>query len=259
MKQTNSSIPAERQNKILNYLMSEYSISIKEATELCGVSSATVRRDLDEMSARGQIERTHGGAVLEISSGKEKVHSEKMKLMIAEKNRIAQEAVKLIHDGNSIFLDSGTTTLFLARQLYNFKDLTVITHNLDIAYQVKLHQTSTLLVTGGIRRDGYNVLVGEVAEEMVNRLSVDLVFMGADAINAKHGVYNSNFIEIGIKRAGIASGKHRILLSDHTKFQRRALTKVCDIDEFDVIITDEGLDEESKSVLKERNIKLILV
>ena len=259
MNQTVNTIPAKRQQNIMEYLLSRYSITIKEAAELCQVSESTARRDLDEMASQGLIERTHGGAVIERGTGLEKEYSEKMKLMIPEKTQIASAAAGLIRNGNSIFLDSGTTTLLLAKQLQMYKNLTVITHNLDIAYHVKLDQTSSLVVTGGIRRDGYNVLVGEIAEEMVNKLSVDFAFLGADAINPKWGVFDSSFLELGIKRSGIASARRRILLCDHTKFMRKALTKICDIEEFDTLITDEGVPEEAKEILTSKIKNLIIV
>lgn len=154
MTQFTTSIPAQRQQQISDYLKSKFSISIKEASELCNVSEATARRDLDDMAAAGLLERTHGGAVLHKGTGFEEYHDEKMKAMIPEKTRIAREAVKLIKDGDSIFLDSGTTTLLLGQQLEGIKKLTVVTNNLDIASTVKLDNSSTMIVTGGVRRDG---------------------------------------------------------------------------------------------------------
>ena len=256
-----TTIPAKRQQNIMDYLEAKRSITIKEAAVLCGVSEATARRDLDDMAATGLLERTHGGAVLERERGTslEKVHGEKMKVMIPEKTKIATEAAKMVRDGYSIFLDSGTTTLLLAKQLQAFQNLTVVTHNLDIAYRIKLDATSNLVVTGGTRRDGYSVLVGPIAEETTRKLSVDIAFLGADAINPKDGVFNSNFVEIGIKRSIIACGESRVLLSDHTKFNRKALTKVCDIEEFDTIITDTGVSDDVKEILEKKVSRLILV
>lgn len=258
MEQT-ITIPAKRQQIIMDHLTKKRSITIKEAAGLCGVSEATARRDLDDMAGGGFLERTHGGAVLDRGMGLEKVHGEKMKVMIPEKTRIALEAAKMVKDGYSIFLDSGTTTLLLAEQLQTFRNLTIITHNLDIAYQIKLDATSTLIVTGGIRRDGYSVLVGSLAEEMTRKLSVDIAFLGADAVNPEDGVFNSNFLEIGIKRSIIRCGENRVLLCDHTKFTRKALTKVCDIEEFDTIITDRGINEEAGKILEQKVSRLILV
>lgn len=254
-----TAIPAQRHQTIIGYLTKKRSITIREAAKLCGVSEATARRDLDEMAVQGMLERTHGGAVLERGTGLEMVHDEKLKVMIPEKTRIAKAAASLIKEGDSIFLDSGTTTLMLAKQLESVPNLTVITYNLDIAYGVNLEKSSTLIVTGGIRRDGYNTLIGSIAEEMIQKLSVDIVFLGADAINPEHGVFNSNFLELGVKRSCIECAQRRVLVSDHTKFKRKALTKVCEIDEFDVIITDKGLDDETRLAVEDHTPRLLLV
>ena len=259
MTQFTTSIPAQRQQQISDYLKSKFSISIKEASELCNVSEATARRDLDDMAAAGLLERTHGGAVLHKGTGFEEYHDEKMKAMIPEKTRIAREAVRLIKDGDSIFLDSGTNTLLLGQQLEGIKKLTVVTNNLDIASTVKLDNSSTMIVTGGVRRDGYSVLIGDIAEELVRKLYVDIAFVGADAVNSKSGVYNSNFMEIGIKKSMIASGKRTVLLADHSKFKQKALAKICDIEEFDTIITDSGIEKETREYLDKKIPHLIVV
>lgn len=258
MIEITNTIPAKRQQLILNYLTEQHSITIKEAANLCAVSEATARRDLDEMAAECVLERTHGGAILGRATVFEAVNAEKMKLMVTEKRMIAKEAVKYVHDGSSIFLDSGTTTFFLAQQLKSFKNLTVITHNLDIVHKIKLDDSSTLIVTGGVKRDEYSVLIGHIAEEFVSKICVDISFLGADAISPKQGVFNSNFMEIGIKKSIIASGRKRILLADHSKFEQKALVKVCDVAEFDIIITDKGIDDETKKMLEQKVKKLVL-
>lgn len=254
-------IPAQRQQNILNYLNDNYSITIQQAADLNHVSIATTRRDLDELGRAGLLRRTHGGAVLDDpdSISSEIIHNDKMKLMVSEKIRIAQKAAQMIADGSCIFLDSGTTTLFLAKQLKDRKNLTLITNNLDIACNILLDASSTLVVTGGTRRQDYNVLMGAPAEEFVAGIRVDAVFFGADAIDPRNGLYNSSFSEIGIKRAMLTCADRRILLADHTKFGRRAIAKICDLEEFDLIITDEGLDPSAEAALEKKNIRLCKV
>ena len=160
MEEINICIPAQRQQQILEYLQSHKSITIRKAAEILMVSEATVRRDLDELASTGKIERTHGGAVLHTGTGFEWQHAEKMQEMIPEKKRIAIAAKKLIEDGDSLFLDTGTTTYLLAEELKEKKRLTVVTNNLDIAYTTELDATSTMIITGGIRRDGYSSWLG---------------------------------------------------------------------------------------------------
>lgn len=258
MTQTTPSIPAQRQRLITEYLKENHSITIKQAADLCQVSEATARRDIDELSGTGDIERTHGGAVIHKGTGFEAFHSEKMKVMIPEKTGIAMEAVKLIKEGDSIFLDSGTTTFLLAQLLKDIKRLTVITNNLDIAYTARLHTSSSMIVTGGLRRDGYSVLVGDIAEEFIRKLYVDISFVGADAINVESGIFNSDFMEVGIKKSMIASGKKAVLLADHSKFDQKALAKVCDIGDLDFLITDPGLNGKTEEYVRTKVSNLLI-
>lgn len=259
MEEINICIPAQRQQQILEYLQSHKSITIRKAAEILMVSEATVRRDLDELASTGKIERTHGGAVLHTGTGFEWQHAEKMQEMIPEKKRIAIAAKKLIEDGDSLFLDTGTTTYLLAEELKEKKRLTVVTNNLDIAYTTELDATSTMIITGGIRRDGYSSLVGDIAADLVRKLYVDVSFIGADAVSVGNGVFNTNFNEIGIKKSGIESGKRKVLLADSSKFSRKALAKICDLQEFDIIITDSGIDEAQLKILKEKITRVIVV
>jgi transcriptional regulator, deoR family len=259
MEEINICIPAQRQQQILEYLQSHKSITIRKAAEIFMVSEATVRRDLDELASTGKIERTHGGAVLHTGTGFEWQHAEKMQEMIPEKKRIAIAAKKLIEDGDSLFLDTGTTTYLLAEELKEKKRLTVVTNNLDIAYTTELDATSTMIITGGIRRDGYSSLVGDIAADLVRKLYVDVSFIGADAVSVGNGVFNTNFNEIGIKKSGIESGKRKVLLADSSKFSRKALAKICDLQEFDIIITDSGIDEAQLKILKEKIARVIIV
>ena len=259
MEEINICIPAQRQQQILEYLQSHKSITIRKAAEIFMVSEATVRRDLDELASTGKIERTHGGAVLHTGTGFEWQHAEKMQEMIPEKKRIAIAAKKLIEDGDSLFLDTGTTTYLLAEELKEKKRLTVVTNNLDIAYTTELDATLTMIITGGIRRDGYSSLVGDIAADLVRKLYVDVSFIGADAVSVGNGVFNTNFNEIGIKKSGIESGKRKVLLADSSKFSRKALAKICDLQEFDIIITDSGIDEAQLKILKEKIARVIIV
>lgn len=182
-----------------------------------------------------------------------------MKHMILEKNRIAERAFGMIQDGNSIFVGSGITMLLLAKRLHRRKNLTVVTNNLDIAFQTELDKSSVMVVTGGIRREGAHLLTGQIAEHLLDKLSMDKVFLSADAVSMDKGVYSSSFLETGIKRSALASGRQKILLCDHTKFQSHALARVCDIEDFDTILTDKGMDKETQKILGQKVKKLIVV
>lgn len=248
-----------RQQKILDYINVNGSAQIRDLAQVHAVSEATIRRDFDELAQFGLIDRTHGGAVRSNSTTFERVHSEKMTLMHEEKKRVAAYAASLVKNGDSIFLDSGTTTYFIARELCYHKNLTIVTNNIDIAQSVHFDPTVSLIVTGGIRREQYSVLIGSIAEQVIRSFCVDKAFMGCDAIDAAGGIYNTNFMEIGVKQCVARCGKTTILVTDSSKFYIKALAKVCGLEEIDMIVTDSGLDEKTVQAVQKNGISMVLV
>ena len=238
-------VPAERQEQILQYIKARGSGQIKNLAEWVGASEATVRRDLDELDRAGKIERTHGGAVLTKSGASfERRHEEKLILMQTEKQRIARKAADYIHEGDTVFIDSGTTTYGLKNLLQDIPQLTIFTYDLIVAQTLELHPTSTLIVTGGIRRPGFNnVLTGSPVVEFLKGIRVDKVLLGADAVDLQYGVSNSNYQEAQIKQQLLQISKKSYLLADHTKFGTVAMAKVCSLDAIDTLITDADAPE----------------
>lgn len=239
-----------RQQEILDYINANGNANIREFIGVHDVSEATIRRDFDELSKLGLIDRVHGGAVRVNSTTFERFHSEKMSLMLGEKMRIAAYAASLVKNGDSVFLDSGTTAYFIARELSHHKDLVIITNSLDIVQSVQFDPTVSLIVTGGVRREQYNALVGSIAEQIISSFCVDKAFMGCDAIDPESGVYNTNFLAVGVKQCITRCGKKTILVADSSKFYVKALAKVCDLQHIDMIITDNGLDDKTVQAVR---------
>ncbi|MGE5553323.1 MAG: DeoR/GlpR family DNA-binding transcription regulator [Betaproteobacteria bacterium] len=239
-----SMLPAERHSLILEHLQSARSVKIEELASLLKVSEATVRRDLTSLATKGLVSRTHGGAILPTASTAfERLYPEKRMLNQEEKRRIGAEAAALVADGETIILDSGSTTFEIARNLARHKNLTLITNDLFIAGSIAYDPSTTVIVTGGVRREGFNVLVGPVAEEFLRNVNVNRSFLAADAIDFEHGVTNATFIEVAIKQLIIAAAREVVLVADHTKFGSVALVKVCSLDRVHRVITDSGLAE----------------
>ena len=250
-----------RKREILKVIEEQGIVQISELAEICGVSEATIRRDLNSLDKEGAVRRTHGGAISFLDSSQEQPHRKKLELMKLEKMRIAQAAANMISDGESIFLDSGTTTQAIAKHLERYKNLTVITNNTSIIPVIKLHESSHLVITGGMMRVGFNVLVGPTTEVFLKSIKIDKVFIGADAVDPRDGLYNSSLVELMPKQLSVRCGRRRFLVTDSSKFGNKGLIKVCNLDEFDYIITDDGLSEESVATIKEVTLKpeIILV
>ena len=250
-------IPAERQKKIMEYIEANTSAQIHELAEKFHVSEATVRRDLDELDQQGVLRRTHGGAIkVDRSTSYESMYSEKIAQMTEEKHRIAERAAQLVHPGDTVIIDSGTTTFFIAQALAHHEKLTIITNDLYIAYQTPIHPSSTLIVTGGTRRHGRQELVGSVTENLIRRTHVDIVFIGVDGVDLIGGATNANFSEVGVKALMLAAAEKRVIAVDHSKFGRIALAKICDLQDVDLLLTDTGLDHDLLHRMQKLNIKI---
>lgn len=254
-------IPAARKVFILNYIQTHGSASIKELSNLQNVSEATIRRDLDEMSLEGKIDRTRGGAILhtEQSTSFEHAYNEKAKLMIDEKKAIGKFAASYIEDGDTIFLDSGTTSLQVALNISDKKNITVITYDLFIATSVILDDSSTLIVTGGIRRNDFGVLTGPMVQEFLSDIRVNKVFLTADSVDINFGISNASFHEIDAKKQSIRSGRYIYLIVDHSKFGKVAMARVCHLRDVDDIIVDNGLSPDIQHALTRENIPFTMV
>lgn len=247
-----------RQQSVLKYINEKEYASIKELAKEIGVSEATIRRDLDEMSQKEVLERVHGGAIKLTGTSHEPLQIEKIGHMAEEKKRIAQYASSLVKPGNSIFLDSGTTTLFVAEAIKDIRNLTIITDNMDIAYNVQFDPSSSVILTGGMIRRDYSVVVGEITEYVVSKFKVDISFVACDAADPDKGLYNVNYLEIGVKKAILNCGRKTVLVADHTKFNNCSLALIAPFDNVDCVITDADVSSNIVTKLKKKKIEVVL-
>lgn len=251
-------LPAERQERIVDFVNKAGFISITKLIELLQVSKPTIMRDLSKLEQQQKLIRTYGGAAsLKRGTRFETRHAVKEEHEITKKRQIAALAKQMIHPGETILLDSGSTTLALAKELMMIKNVTILTNDIKIAMVLCSNDAIELVMLGGYRRRGVYSLVGPLTEHMLDILNVDKAFLGTDAIDLKRGLTNSNIYEQGIKQKMIAAGKETFLLADSTKFQKVAFSKMSTIDIFDHVITDDGLtDDELIQSIQERGINL---
>lgn len=218
-----------------------------------GVNISTIRRDLGALSEAGLIQRTHGGAMPVLDGNAVDVPYEvKKRHHLAEKRAIARHAANLVRDGDSLVLDSGSTTFALAQVIRGRRGLTVATNDLRIAHYLAEGGGIRLMVTGGQLIDTVFTLVGPSALSNLETLHVDWAFLAADAVDPGAGVMNVNTVEVPIKQAMLAAAARRVLLADSSKFGRRALATVVSIDAFDFVITDAGLPAELRRPYEDR-------
>ncbi|MBO8127165.1 MAG: DeoR/GlpR transcriptional regulator [Firmicutes bacterium] len=248
-------LPAERRQLIVDLITEHGSASVEQLMEATGASSATIRRDLDRLASLGLVSRTHGGAVLPRNSTTyERLYPEKRNINTKEKQRIGRVAAQLVADGESLILDSGSTTLEVAKNLTGKKNLTIITNDLFIATEIQYDPSTQVMVTGGALRPGFNVLYGSIAEAFLSSVNVDKVFLSGDAVDFERGLTNATFDEAAIKKLMIRAGREVYLVVDHSKFGKVVMAKVADLRQFKSIITDSKLSETDQRELKRLGI-----
>lgn len=251
-------LPEQRRRRIIEVLAAEQAADVTSLAGTFEVSPATIRRDLQQLERSGLVTRTHGGAVTSESKAFEPLYAEKAHEQAREKEAIAARAAQIVEDGDVIVLDSGSTTLALAKHLKQHRDLTVIATDLKIAIELADVPTFNVIVVGGQVRPGLYSLVGSTAEHVMAQFHANHAFIGADAIDLQMGISNASMLEVNIKRQVIASASNVVLVADHSKFERTSLVKVADLAAFDTIVTDADIDPTTAQRYTDRDHDLVL-
>jgi DeoR family transcriptional regulator of aga operon len=247
---------AERLDGILDRLASDGSVSVRELSDELGASPATVRRDLSLLEAQNLLSRSHGGAVsngllyelpVRYRGGR---HAE-------EKARIAAAAADRIADAQTIGLTGGTTTTEVARRLRE-RSLTVVTNAINIASELVISETIRLVVTGGVARPQSYELIGPLAERTLEDLNVDLIFLGADGVNAS-GATTHDEIEAQTDRKMAERAARVVVVCDSSKIGRSALSRICPLTEIDELITDVDAPAEQLEPLLNAGVEVVQV
>ncbi|WP_255660086.1 DeoR/GlpR family DNA-binding transcription regulator [Nocardia spumae] len=230
-----------RRREIMHRLVTDGYVEAKALADELGVDASTIRRDLDALERAGQAQRTHGGARPTPGATAKLPYTMKEGERRTEKAAIAAAAARRVHDGDTVILDSGSTTYEVARALRQHANLTVITNDLRIATFIAETPGVRLLVTGGELLGSVYTLVGERAIAFLSDYTADWAFLGADAVDIDAGITNMNTLEVPLKRAMIAAAAHAVVVADSSKFGRRALAKVAGLDEITRVMTDSEL------------------
>ncbi|MBO1304559.1 DeoR/GlpR transcriptional regulator [Enterococcus sp. 669A] len=250
----------ERRTKILNKIEENQFISVNELARIFAVHETTIRRDLDELEEQGLVSRIHGGVVPVSIKRDEPDFEDRATECLDEKNRIGEFAATLVKDGECIILDSGTTTLQLAKALNeggHYQTLTVVTNDVNIASVLRQNRRITTIVTGGTLFHDSFMLNGQITNETLEKLDVDKVFLATPALNIDKGLTHFNELLVPAKVNMIKAAKIRIVVTDHTKIGHRALYTFLPINKMDILVTDVGLDLTIEEQLLENGLKKI--
>lgn len=256
-----SDLTKERRARILQELEYNSKVLVTSLSEKLNVSEVTIRKDLNELKRRHLLTRIRGGAMRlpEVRIGKDATIQEKKLKNYKEKRSIGKFAATLINEGETIILDSGTTTMEIAKNLNSFNKLTIITNAIDIAIELsKYNRFSVILLGGHLRESSYST-VGPLAESTLKIFYCDKLFLGVDSFNIEEGVSTPNIEEANINQTMMSISKETIAVLDSSKFNKRSFAFIAPVNKINTIITDKGIPSEIKSQLKKMNIQLHIV
>jgi DeoR family glycerol-3-phosphate regulon repressor len=250
-------IHSKRHGEILRLLGDEGTVTIASLAERLGVSLETVRRDVKPLTDDGIVVKMHGAIGLPAMTA-EAPFERRMRENAEAKRTIARMVAATIRDGESIMLDTGTTTSFLARELLGHRRLTVVTNSSDIARTLATVNGNKVYMAGGELRSDSGAAFGISAIEFVSRFSVTHAIISAGAIDAFAGVMDYDLAEAEFARMVLSRGQRSMVITDNSKFGRQGLVQVCDLSGFAELATNEAPPRAIADALAAAGARLVL-
>lgn len=245
----------ERRNKILSILQKESRVVVSDLSTTFNVTEETIRRDLEKLEKEGYAKKTYGGAIINENVNVDLPYTVRKKANVSNKQRIAEMISSLIEDGDHVMMDASSTAVYVAKHLKNKKNITLITNSIEILIELADMTGWKVLSTGGTLKEGSLSLVGYQAENMISNFHVDKAIVSCKGIDIEKGVTDSNEMDAHIKKLMFDAANVKILAADSSKFNRISFTKISDISDIDVLVTDSELDGKWIQTLHTMNVK----
>lgn len=248
---------SKRHNDILRLLQQDGTVTIADLAKKLDVSLETVRRDIKPLTTNGAVVKMHGAVALPSVLG-EAPFEKRMRENSDAKKSIAIAVAATIRDGDSIMLDTGTTTSYLARELLGHRRLTVVTNSSDIARTLSTVNDNRVYMAGGELRSDNGAAFGISAIEFISHFTVGHAVISTGAIDAAIGIMDYDLEEAEFARAVVAQGRRAVVVTDHTKFGRQGLVRVCDFSALTDLYTDKAPPRDVAAVLKTAGVTINL-
>lgn len=251
----------ERKSLLIEMLREKDRILISDLTKSFDVSEVSIRKDLADLEEKKLLIRVKGGAInIHQSNDADDISIlHKQQKNIKEKQLIGKLAASLIKENETIIIDSGTTTMEVAKNLDSFNKLTIITNALNIAEYLAGYDRFSVIVLGGYLRPLSMSTVGMLAESALGNFYCDKLFLGIDSFNLQKGLSTPNIEEASLNQVMIASAKEVIAVFDSSKFEKRSLAFIASLDKINTIITDSHISTDNKKFIENKGIKLYVV
>jgi DeoR family transcriptional regulator, fructose operon transcriptional repressor len=250
-------LPVQRQSMIKDFLVEKGFVSIAVLGQQFNVSEMTIRRDLDELESQGLIQRTYGGAVSTEPTFFEMSFQAKASQYAEEKSRIGKTAADLVQAGQTIILDSGSTTDQIAKNLKNMR-LTVITNALNIVSELNKYTDIEVMVTGGMLRKGMLCLAGPHATDFMKTVRADILFLGVEGVDMRAGFTVPDIYTADNKRSMAKAASKVYVVADHSKLRRVSTSSIISFDQANLLITGKEADEKTIAELR-KHLEVMLV
>lgn len=247
-------LAAERKKRIVDYVRQYRSATVSVLAKAFNVHEATIRRDLAEIEQEGMLKRTHGGVIVEQWTRDEPSFNERTSQHLSEKVRIGRLAASLVEDGENIIIDSGTTTLHIARNLVHRKGITVITNDMNVAAELRDAPGVKVVLTGGELYPSSYMLNGMITDRVLKSLHVEKAFIGTPALHPQHGLMHPEAMLVPAKQAMIRAAGEIVVVTDHTKIGKVALHEVAPNGAIHALITGEEIAESDARAFAEQGI-----
>lgn len=251
-----------RHEFILDILQSRGRVEVGELSRELAVSEVTTRRDLLELESLGSLRRVHGGAVRELGRSFEPGYRSRSQHALARKKAIAAVAAELVTDGEAIALDVGSTVLQMVDQLVGRSGLSIVTSSLRVAWAVAsdhaLERSVRLILAGGVVRADELNMTGSSAQENYRRLRVDTAFIGVGGVDLAAGLTDYNLEDAELKRVLVDSARRVIVLADSSKLGHETFAHVADLNQVDMMVTDETADATVVEGLRETGLEVVV-
>ena len=253
-------LAVERRSRIEEIITENKSVLVTDLAKQFDVTPETIRGDLLKLEKQGVLVRTYGGATLCGSSGSERSYKDRDVVNAEAKQKIGERAAEMIKNGETIFLDASTSSLWLARNIKNKKGLTVITNAVNIVLELEECDNIRIICTGGRLNTRNMSYVGRFAERMIKEnLVANKFFFSCKGVTISRGMTDASEDEAEIKRAMMESSDSAIFLCDRSKLGKKGIPVISAIDKIDTFITDICPDREWHDAMRESGVKVITV
>ena len=257
----NSSSAKERRALILRMLEQKEEVQVTELSRMTGISEVTIRKDLTILQNRHLLLRTRGGAMRKPieNQNEDTTIARKRMFNFKEKERIGEAAIQYIKDGDFIMLDSGTTTMEIAKHLQKFEHLRILTNAMNIATELLNYKRFDVVILGGNVRVNSHSVVGPLSLSVLRNFTGYKLFLGVDSFSIENGVSTPNLEEALLNQMMIQQAGQVIAVFDSSKFNKRSYVHVASVNELDCVITDNAIPTGMSSKLKSAGVELRIV